>query len=709
MYLGYFGLTERPFSIAPDPQYLYMSKRHKEAMAHLSYGLSQGGCFIVLTGEVGTGKTTLCRNLLGDLPENVDVALILNANINEQELLQTVCDELKIGYQSNDSQKQLLDHINRSLLAAFAENRQTVLIIDEAQLLSRDVLEQIRLLTNLETTKSKLLQIILIGQPELSDLLSRNDLRQLAQRVTARYHLGALKREEIEEYINFRLAVAGCKQPIFSRQALTQMHRLTEGIPRKINVLADHALLSAYANAQRLVDSKTIKTASRDVFITTRSEGQSSPSKWPTWWWAVPLLVLLNLSLWYLSNDSIEVANNSAAISDDVSVLEENQLTPSIEPQIDQAASAHDLPTVNVSAKKEASSETIDSNSDATESVSLAASNLENLPTNTTVTEDVDSATVVVNVRDDIVPGSVLVSDQFLDASSDLETLPDTNITEPLIPPVAEQQQVRILEGEQVLPESRQDVELLEINQDTAFGKVLETSADLTGRIETLKSLAQQWQASLPRKLLQPACTALKEQGLSCLGFNEWARFERFNRPGILVLKHRDKLHRVIVQSLSSDMARVLIGDQYYEVPLIELLARWTSDGVLLWRPSDAGNTYLEQGSKGAVVLRVRSLLNKALAVADLPLLESTSNTEFDLDMAQKVFALQSRFGIREDSRIGNEVYFLLNEILSPDDTLVLSANRGTSGSNIKDRFDTGSVRDIIESRSGDQNLTEGL
>jgi len=271
VYLEYFGLVERPFSIAPDPQYLYMSARHKEAMAHLTYGLSQGGCFIVLTGEVGTGKTTLCRNLLDGLPANVEVALVLNANINEQELLQTVCDELKITYQNDDSQKQLLDQINAHLLERFANNQQTVLIIDEAQLLSRDVLEQIRLLTNLETTKSKLLQIILIGQPELNELLIRNDLRQLAQRVTARYHLGPLEQSEIEGYVNFRLRVAGCRKPMFTKQALTQLHKCTDGIPRRINVLADHALLSAYSNTSVLVDAKNIKSASKDVFIQSES------------------------------------------------------------------------------------------------------------------------------------------------------------------------------------------------------------------------------------------------------------------------------------------------------------------------------------------------------------------------------------------------------------------------------------------------------
>jgi len=280
VYLEYFGLAERPFSIAPDPHYLYMSARHKEAMAHLTYGLSQGGCFIVLTGEVGTGKTTLCRNLLSDLPDDVEVALILNANINEQELLQTVCDELKIAYQDADSQKQLLDKINAYLLSGFSENRQTVLIIDEAQLLSRDVLEQVRLLTNLETTKSKLLQIILVGQPELNDLLSRNDLRQLAQRVTARYHLGALEGSEIEDYVNFRLSVAGCRKPLFTKQALGQLHRSTDGIPRRINVLADHALLSAYSKNQVVVDAKNVKAATGEVFIQSKKTVKTARQKY---------------------------------------------------------------------------------------------------------------------------------------------------------------------------------------------------------------------------------------------------------------------------------------------------------------------------------------------------------------------------------------------------------------------------------------------
>lgn len=274
MYESHFGMVEKPFSIAPDPDYLYMSMRHKEAMAHLSYGVMEAGGFALLTGEVGTGKTTLCRNLLMDLPKNVDVALILNPNINEIELLETICDELKIKYKtarstaatSSKSQKKLLDLINAYLLKAFAKNRHTVLIIDEAQLLSRDVLELVRLLTNLETTKSKLLQIILIGQPELNTMLARDDLRQLSQRVTARYHLRSLDRSEIGEYINCRLTRAGCKHPLFSRQSLNKIYQYTKGTPRLINVLCHHALLNAYSRNRKTIDSKSIAKVAREVF-----------------------------------------------------------------------------------------------------------------------------------------------------------------------------------------------------------------------------------------------------------------------------------------------------------------------------------------------------------------------------------------------------------------------------------------------------------
>src|SRR5210317_846476 len=210
MYLEHFNLTERPFSITPDPRFLYMSARHREALAHLLYGLSEGGGFVQLTGEVGTGKTTICRCLLEQVPDNVDIALVLNPKVTSTELIATVCDELGIEYPAGDSSiKALTDELNRYLLDAHARGRRTVLILDEAQNLSADVLEQVRLLTNLETSTQKLLQIVLIGQPELRSLLAREDMRQLSQRVTARYHLDPISREEAGAYIKHRLQICG--------------------------------------------------------------------------------------------------------------------------------------------------------------------------------------------------------------------------------------------------------------------------------------------------------------------------------------------------------------------------------------------------------------------------------------------------------------------------------------------------------------------
>ena len=246
MYLEHFNLTERPFSITPDPRFLYMSARHREALAHLLYGLGDGGGFVQLTGEVGTGKTTICRCLLEQIPDNVDLALVLNPKVTAIELIATVCDELGVVYDEKDvSVKSLTDVLNRYLLDAYARGRHTVLIIDEAQNLSADVLEQVRLLTNLETSTQKLLQIILIGQPELRTLLAREDMRQLAQRVTARYHLEPISREETSAYIKHRLQICGTSQPVFNKRALDRIQQLSGGIPRLINVLCDRSMLGA--------------------------------------------------------------------------------------------------------------------------------------------------------------------------------------------------------------------------------------------------------------------------------------------------------------------------------------------------------------------------------------------------------------------------------------------------------------------------------
>jgi general secretion pathway protein A len=262
MYLEHYGLKETPFSITPDPRYVFLSERHRDALAHLLYGIGKGGSggFVQLTGEVGTGKTTLCRLLLEQLPENTRVALVLNPKISPVELVETVCEELKLDIEGRrGSLKGLVDTLNTFLLDAYAQGLRVVLIVDEAQNLSVEALEQVRLLTNLETPTQKLLQIILLGQPELRRLLEREDLRQLAQRITARYHLTPLNSEECEAYVRHRLAVAGSRKLPFSRLGLKALYQRSGGIPRLINVIGDRALMAGFARetdsiGERLVD-----------------------------------------------------------------------------------------------------------------------------------------------------------------------------------------------------------------------------------------------------------------------------------------------------------------------------------------------------------------------------------------------------------------------------------------------------------------------
>ncbi|MGC8119052.1 ExeA family protein [Marinobacter sp. VGCF2001] len=265
MYYDFFGFREPPFSIAPDPRYLYLSDRHKEALAHLMYGVQGQGGFIVITGEVGTGKTTVCRCFIENAPEHVDIALVLNPRLSARELLSSVCDELEIPHQPDTSIKTLVDSINRDLLNAHAAGRHKVLIIDEAQNLSAEVLEQLRLLTNLETSEKKLLQIVLLGQPELQDILALPELRQLNQRVTARYHLDAISRDELPAYLQYRLGVAGLRGDIFMPGAIRRLYRESQGVPRLINLISDRALLGAYAEGDHLISATHIRRAAKEV------------------------------------------------------------------------------------------------------------------------------------------------------------------------------------------------------------------------------------------------------------------------------------------------------------------------------------------------------------------------------------------------------------------------------------------------------------
>jgi general secretion pathway protein A len=268
MYERFFGLSEKPFAITPDPRYLFLSERHAEALAHLAYGIQEAGGFVQLTGEVGTGKTMMVRSLLQQLPANCDMALILNPRITPAEFLLAICDELHVPVPEKltTSVKGLVDLLTRFLLDAHARGRRVVVMVDEAQNLSPDVLEQVRLLTNLETATQKLLQIILVGQPELREVLGRSDLRQLAQRITGRYHLEALTKPESVAYARHRLRVAGATADVFTPGALREVHRLSGGIPRIINVICDRGLLGAFTREEHLVTASLVRQAAAEVY-----------------------------------------------------------------------------------------------------------------------------------------------------------------------------------------------------------------------------------------------------------------------------------------------------------------------------------------------------------------------------------------------------------------------------------------------------------
>lgn len=300
IYLQHFALKREPFSIVPDPDFLYPSQQHRQAVAHLKYGLDREGGFILLTGEVGTGKTTLTRTMLQRIPAHVRVAYVLNSKLNETDLLASICDELAIKRQKSKNlsfSKICIDALNQDLLASHAKGQKTLIVIEEAQNLSADVLETLRLLSNLETNTHKLLHILLVGQPELLEILGQKQLRQLNQRVVSRFHLLPLDQSELSNYINHRLHHAGAAGPIFDQGCIKVLFRLTKGVPRLINLICHQSLLAAYSLGAKSVSPALVKDASVEI-LSGLDNGKPNTSNKPLI--VVLLLVLMMVSVFML-------------------------------------------------------------------------------------------------------------------------------------------------------------------------------------------------------------------------------------------------------------------------------------------------------------------------------------------------------------------------------------------------------------------------
>lgn len=325
MYLRYFGLHEAPFSITPDPAFVFLSAHHRDALAHLLYGIGKGGSggFVQLTGEVGTGKTTLCRVMLEQIPDGTRIALLLNPLVTPRELLAAISEELQIDISdSRDSTRLLVDRLNHFLLDAHGRGERVVVVIDEAQNLSPEALEQVRLLTNLETAKEKLLQIVLLGQPELRELLQRRNLRQLAQRITARYHLRPLGPKDTHLYVRHRMQIAGAQRNPFRRGAMNALYQRSQGIPRLINIIADRSLVAAYVKERADVTAAMVHAAANEVQL---GERQVKGVRWP-WLVAVAALLVVILGFTYLSEvrSPVITSPTSASLAENSSLQQEN-------------------------------------------------------------------------------------------------------------------------------------------------------------------------------------------------------------------------------------------------------------------------------------------------------------------------------------------------------------------------------------------------
>ena len=309
MYLDYFGLSKLPFTISPDPEFLFPSVGHQEALAHLQYALTGHGGLIALTGEVGAGKTTLCRAFIDSLPNTVHLAYIFNPQLSPIELLQTICDELHINYEADDSLKQLYQKLNEATLNWYSKGERVICLIDEAQVMSPVVLEQVRLLTNLETSKEKLINLVLVGQPELRDLLAQHQLRQLNQRITARYHLNLLTKQECRDYLSHRVCQAGSPSQLFTQSASDQIWQAAHGIPRLINAVADRALLGTFATNSAQVSVKIARQAIAEVIgqesrfqknLGQTTQWSVSSSAQPSWIKPALLASLASISIFSL-------------------------------------------------------------------------------------------------------------------------------------------------------------------------------------------------------------------------------------------------------------------------------------------------------------------------------------------------------------------------------------------------------------------------
>lgn len=606
MFGQYFNIDESVFSIAPNPKYLFLSKQHEEALAHLIYGVTRKGGFVCLTGDIGTGKTTICRCMFEQLPENTDIAFVINPKFSPMELLASICDELHITYSSfQPGIKEYVKKLNEYLVEAHGKGRSTVLVIDEAQNLSVEALEHVRALTNLETNEQKLLQIILIGQPELKTLLAKPELEQVNQRITARFHIGPLSLNETNHYINHRLSVAGAKQKIFSTANIKQIFKLSKGIPRRINILCDRVLLGAYTIRKSKISTLVIAKSAEEVFGDAPVYSNIYPKALAASIFAV---LISGLAVFAFQNYMID----SPIIQSSLAVLSEDKIA--------LAPDADEIKAYIGEAKE---------------------------------TDIVDAKTVES-------PEVKIVST----VQAEKPKINQREINEKKANYVAKNEPVKVIASvpaKAVVKEIK--ISSLAINTPKPDGNNKELQ--FTGYGKAYQQLFRLWAVDYSSTEISPCEHAIKNQLHCYQGRGSINKIIGMNRP--VLLKSKSELYEpsyIVVVSIEGDYAVVSEKGDYQLVAISEIQANWSGEFEMLWRPLRAGVSYIKPGQKGKAV----ALLDQKLAKLQGRKSLTSHPFVYSEDLVDQVRAFQIANKLPSDGVVGpiTQMYFNNKNIDTP-------------------------------------------
>jgi len=665
LYPKYFGLSEASFSITPDPQYLFLSEQHREALAHLLYGAGEGGGFVLLTGEIGTGKTTVCRAFLEQLPPEVDVALILNPAVSSLELLRGICDEFRIRVAEHErTTKQLVDRINDFLLQAHANGRRPVLMIDEAQNLRPKVLEQIRLLTNLETPKQKLLQIFLVGQPELRSLLGRQGLRQLDQRITARFHLKPLSARETGDYIRHRLAVGGVERPLFTPSAVRRIHALSGGVPRLINILCDRALLGAYVSRSAHVTPRIVDKSAQEV------KGEATLPSRPRGLGKVLMAAALAAALvggWWIRGWLEQDGSGLGDLTARTSSLEQpptgaGPAEPAAHPPAAPAEAAQNKPDLPSESTAEPKVDPAAPSGPDREAVAATAGALASpVPEAASPPAPEPTATLVQASGD---PPKVPESRTPAPApEAATPTAPPPEAASPAAAPALVTAQPQTATPAEVTPIATPPAAPIAAPiAPGAPAEAVDPRRLALSEPDAMRLLLTFWGLNLKELGPGAPCDKLPDYGLRCeRDRGTWRHLYALNLPALLRVRPEPGQGReptyLVLTAMTANNVTLGHPEGSHQMPRAKLKQILSGGYILVWQPPPTGTPIISAGSSGEPVRWLRKLLSRVpeLGVAD------TESGIFDAAMGAALRRFQVKYGLNPDGIAGPKTLIQLN------------------------------------------------